>query len=190
MGLAGILLASGCSGIKKEKPLEEVIDAAFENAIQQSIQMAAKYANNDSVLPRSFADGKDITSTPQWWCSGFFPGTLWYLYEYSNDGQIKSYAKEYTSRIEREKYTTNNHDIGFMLNCSFGNGYRLTQDTLYRNVLVTGARSLATRYNPRLGLIRSWDFNKGKWQYPVIIDNMMNLELLLVAYNETGDEGL
>lgn len=190
IGLVVFLIASGCSTEKNEQPLEEVINAAFENAIQQSLLMAAKYADNDSVLPRSFVAGKDVTSTPQWWCSGFFPGTLWYLYEYNNDGQIRSYAEEYTSRIKQEKYSTNNHDIGFMLNCSFGNGYRLTKDTLYHEVLITGARSLSKRYSHKTGLIRSWDFNKEKWQYPVIIDNMMNLELLLVAYAETGDEGL
>lgn len=185
-----VIFSTACSVIKKEKPIEQVIGAAFENAIQQSLQMAIKYADNDLVLPRTYIAGKDISSGPGWWCSGFFPGTLWYLYEYSNNGQLKLLAQEYTSRIEQEKYSTNNHDIGFMLNCSFGNGYRLTKDTLCRETLITGARSLSKRYSPKTGLIRSWDFNKEKWQYPVIIDNMMNLELLLVAYNETGDKGL
>ncbi|MCH5685965.1 hypothetical protein LWM68_17970 [Niabella sp. W65] len=74
-----------------------------------------------------------------------------------------------------------------MLYCSFGNGLRLTGDPSYNEVLLTGAKSLATRYKPQVGLIRSWDHNKKLWQYPVIIDNIMNLELLLWASRYSGD---
>jgi len=126
-------------------------------------------------------------SDSRWWTSGFFPGVLWYLYEDGHDLTILKYARKYTARVEREKYTTDNHDVGFMLNCSFGNGFRLTGDSAYIQVLLTGAKSLSTRYNAKVGLIRSWDFNKDKWQYPVIIDNMMNLELLLRASKISGD---
>ena len=89
-----------------------------------------------------------------------------------------AYAEDYTSRVEKEKYNKGNHDVGFMLYCSFGNGYRLTGNEHYKQVLLTGAESLSTRFRNHIGVIRSWDFNKQVWQYPVIIDNMMNLELL------------
>ena len=146
-----------------------------------------KYANVDSVLPRSFENGENTKSSSRWWTSGFFPGTLWYLFENSKNPEVLKYAQLYTDRVEREKYTTDNHDVGFMLYCSFGNGLRLTKNKHYEEVLLTGAKSLATRYNSNVGLIRSWDHNKDKWQYPVIIDNIMNLELLLWAYEHSGD---
>jgi rhamnogalacturonyl hydrolase YesR len=181
------LLATACTQVK-EKPMNEMIDEALTHAEQQALLMAQKYAEDDHVLPRSFINGQMVTSNSQWWCSGFFPGLLWYLYENDPKPELLTYARHYTARIEPEKHNTHTHDLGFMLFCSFGNGFRLTGDTAYREALLTGAGSLATRYNPLIGLIRSWDHtNGGQWQYPVIIDNMMNLELLFWASREAGD---
>ncbi len=174
------------SGIQA-KSFKSVINKALEFSEQQSMLLAQKYEAQDGVLPRSFENGKNTTSDSRWWCSGFFPGTLWYLYENNKSPELLKYAKLYTNRVEREKFTTDNHDVGFMLYCSFGNGLRLTQDNQYADVLLTGAKSLTTRYNPKVGLIRSWDHNKKKWQYPIVIDNMMNLELLLWAADYSGD---
>jgi unsaturated chondroitin disaccharide hydrolase len=182
------VIAFSCNSVSKQKPMKQVVDEALNSALHQSLLMAEKYEKQDSILPRSFVNGDMTTSDSRWWTSGFFPGTLWYLYESSKDEKVLAYAKQYTARIEREKYTTNNHDVGFMLNCSFGNGLRLTGDTTYKEVLLTGAKSLSTRFNPKVGLIRSWDFNQDIWQYPVIIDNMMNLELLLEATKLSGEE--
>lgn len=148
--------------------------------------MAKKYSGPDVVFPRSYENGSMVTSGPDWWCSGFFPGVLWYLSENSNNPELITYAKEYTEKIEGEKMNTGTHDLGFMLYCSFGNGLRISKDSSYEEILLTGAKSLAGRYDERTGLIRSWDF--GKWQYPVIIDNMMNLEYLLWAAKKTGDD--
>lgn len=172
---------------QREKSLKEVVDHALAAAEKQSLLMAEKYESQEGRLPRTFENGKDVSSDSRWWCSGFFPGVLWYLYENNRSAELLKYAKLYTARVEREKYTTNNHDVGFMLYCSFGNGLRLTGDPLYNEILLTGARSLATRYKPKVGLIRSWDHNKTVWQYPVIIDNIMNLELLLWASRYSGD---
>ena len=80
-----------------------------------------------------------------------------------------------------------NHDIGFKMNCSYGNGYRLIKNPDYVDVLIQSAKMLSSRFNPKVGCIRSWDFNKDKWAYPVIIDNMMNLELLFLATKLSGD---
>ncbi|MDR1357267.1 MAG: glycoside hydrolase family 88 protein [Tannerellaceae bacterium] len=185
--LAVCLLATSC-GQSVERPVQEVIDQALNLAEKQALGMALKYAGDNEALPRSFAGGKDIGSDSQWWCSGFFPGLLWYLYENDPKPELLDYAVEYTSRIAQEQYNTRTHDLGFMLYCSFGNAFRLTRDTACLRVLLTGATSLATRYNPAIGLIRSWDHtNGGQWQYPVIIDNMMNLELLFHAARESGD---
>ncbi len=185
--LAVLVIAFGCKQSPKEFSIVEVIDEVLVFAQQQNLRMAEKYAAQDSILPRSFVNGKMTTSDSRWWTSGFFPGVLWYLYQNSGVSVVLDYARQYTTRIEREKYTTDSHDVGIMLYCSFGSGLRLTGKTAYREVLLTGAKSLSTRYNPKVGLIRSWDFNKDKWNYPVIIDNMMNLELLLWASEASGN---
>lgn len=167
--------------------LKKIVDEAFAFSEKQSLLMAQKYEKQEGQLPRTFENGKDVGSDSRWWCSGFFPGSLWYLYEYNKSPEMLKYAQLYTDRVEREKYTTDNHDVGFMIYCSFGNGYRLTHNPHYKDVMLTAAQSLSSRYNPQVGLIRSWDWNKKVWQYPVIIDNIMNLELLLWASDNSDN---
>lgn len=89
--------------------------------------------------------------------------------------------------IEKEQFNTRTHDLGFMLYCPFGNGYRLTQNPNYKKIMLEGAKSLATRFNPKYGVIKSWEKHAG-FDYPVIIDNMMNLEFLFWAARESGDK--
>lgn len=174
--LTGLVLLAGC---KQEEKMQDVVERGLTQASLQAKRMADELSGKPGLLPRSTDDGgRLITSDSHWWCSGFFPGTLWYLYEGTGDDQLKTYAEEYSMRVADQQYTTDNHDIGFILYCSFGNGYRLTANEAYRPILLQGAESLSTRFNPEVGLIRSWDHTTDKWQYPVIIDNMMNLELL------------
>ena len=186
--LATTLLLSSCSNAPQEEPLAKVIDRGLKASTEQALLMAKELEQQDGRLPKSIKDGKLETSDCYWWCSGFFPGELWYLYENNPTPELKKYAGLFTGRLEKVQHVTDNHDVGFMLYCSYGNGYRLTQNPAYKDVLVTGAGSLSTRFNPMIKAIRSWDFtNNGKWQYPVIIDNMMNLELLTWASKTTGD---
>lgn len=169
----------------------KMINQSLDKAILHAQNMSSELKNHPLQLPRSVdKEGKFTASEPDWWTSGFFPGELWYLYEYSKKENLLKMAQSYSAIIESQKWATNNHDIGFMLYCSFGNGYRLTQNTQYKETLITAAYSMMKRYNSRVGLIRSWDFNKDIWQYPVIIDNMMNLELLLWAAKNTNDSTL
>lgn len=139
------------------------------------------------VSPRNIEpDGALRLVASRDWCSGFFPGELWYMYEYTGDEYWRQKAEEFTAPIEREKTNGGTHDMGFKMFCSFGNGYRLTNNPDYKKILVESAETLITRYKPNVGCIRSWDHNKDKWQCPVIIDNMMNLELLFWAYKQTN----
>ena len=167
------------------KGMKKVVDEALDFSVKQSMSMYNVMKPQKGILPRTAKDGEMITCEPAWWTSGFYPGTLWYCYEYTNDPQIRAAAEEMSSRVENQKYTTNNHDVGFMINCSFGNGYRLTRNESYREIIETAANSLSTRFHPVTGCTRSW--NNKKWQFSVIIDNMMNLELLTVASSMTGD---
>ena len=119
------------------------------------------------------------------WTSGFFPGILWFLYEKTRDQQWLQAAEEFTGLMFKEPYNGNSHDVGFKVYNSYGNGYKLTNDTAYKRLIIDAAKTLSRRFHPTVGCIRSWDF--GKWQYPVIIDNMMNLELLFEATKLSGD---
>ena len=109
------------------------------------------------------------------------------MYEYTKDDFWKEKARKQTELLEQEKWNGSTHDMGFKMYCSYGNGYRLTQDSGYKDILLQSAYTLIRRYNPKVGCIRSWDHNRDKWQYPVIIDNMMNLELLFWAFRTNGD---
>lgn len=140
------------------------------------------------VSPRSLdAEGGLYMVPSADWTSGFFPGSLWYMYEFTGDEKWKSKADVFTRNLEREQWNGRTHDMGFKIYCSYGNGFRLTGDEAYRNVMLQSAATLITRYNSKVGCLRSWDHNSDKWAFPVIIDNMMNLELLFWAYKETGD---
>lgn len=136
--------------------------------------------------PRSWANGRLTLARAADWTSGFFPGSLWLLSEATGDHFWGDTAARFTAGIEDMKNNRRTHDVGFMLQCSFGQGYRLTRNPHYREVLVAGADSLAVRFNPTVGCIKSWD-TRAEWPFPVIIDNMMNLELLLWASQATGD---
>lgn len=171
----------------QEEPIARVIDEAMNFSVKQYSLMTSEIKDKEGQLPRTIdSDGKLRTENSRWWTSGFYPGCLWYLYEYSKDQKIRDDAMTMTARVEQEKYTTNNHDVGFMLYCSFGNGLRITGEDSYNEVLLTGAKSLSTRFRPNIGCIQSWGSNN-KWQCPVIIDNMMNLELLMWAFKKSGD---
>lgn len=184
-----VMAICSCASVEKEESMEQVIAKGFAHAEQQAILMAKSLENEESRLPRTLDKyGKLITSDPLWWTSGFFPGTLWYIYENSKSEEVKKYALMFTDRVEKAKHYTGNHDVGFMVGCSFGNAYRLMGGDINRDVILTGAKSLMTRYKPEVGLIRSWDWNQKVWKYPVIIDNMMNLEILLWASEQTKDK--
>lgn len=113
------------------------------------------------------------------WTSGFFPGTLWYAFELSGNKDIQDLAVQYTNLLNPIRHYSDNHDIGFMINCSFGNAIRLSPNDSIKDIIIETAQNLCSRYNNKIGAIRSWDF--GSWNYPVIIDNMMNLDLLFHA---------
>lgn len=119
------------------------------------------------------------------WTSGFFPGSLWYAYELTGDEELKVQAIKYTNLLNPVRKFKDTHDLGFMINCSYGNALRLSPNDSIKAVIVETADNLCARFRPEIGCIRSWDF--GYWNFPVIIDNMMNLDLLFNATKLTGD---
>lgn len=146
-------------------------------------------AKADAVTVRSLnAEGNLNLIPSRDWCSGFVAGSLWQTYTLTGDEEFMQLAAEFTKPLEQEKFNGKTHDMGFKMLCSFGQGYTITKDTAYRTILIQSARTLVTRFNEKVGAIRSWDHNQDKWQFPVIIDNMMNLELLFWASKQTGDQ--
>ncbi len=167
---------------------DEWIKTAINRSEYQLLAAAEKYTSEKSN-PKTFENGKVSFAGINDWTCGFFPGSLWYMYELTRNEKFKSEAEYYTGLNDAVKYRKNTHDLGFMLYCSYGNGYRLTGDTSFKKVLLTGAKSLETRFHAKVGLIKSWE-SKKQWQYPVIIDNMMNLEFLCEVSKMTGDKKL
>ena len=190
--LSMVIMVASCT---KEETMEELTERVFKRAAVQMeyldtvLDSVAVSKPGNAVYPRSIRpDGTFWESNYKWWCSGFYPGTLWYVYEYTGNETFKELALKYQSGLEPLRYRTDDHDVGFQLMCSYGNCLRLTGDQECVPVLIDGANSLSTRFDQEVGCTRSWSF--GKWSFPVIIDNMMNMELLLKATELGGDDSL
>lgn len=164
-------------------------DAELAFASKHLLNACKAYNDTVNAIPRTAKPDGTFKGTPSWdWTSGFFGGNLWYAYEATGNKELLPYAQKWTNAVWKEQYTTNNHDVGFMIYCSYGNMYRLTKDKNLPKVIVQAAKSLCTRFNPTVGCIQSWD--GGGWNpfnFPVIIDNMMNLELLFEATKLSKD---
>ncbi|MFC4701746.1 glycoside hydrolase family 88 protein [Glaciecola siphonariae] len=143
-----------------------------------------KHYTDPSNIPRSYSTTVRY-ATPDDWTSGFVAGSFWYMYEHTQDESWLASAQEWTHALEQQQFNEGTHDLGFMMYNSYGNALRLTDKTDYVPIIIQTANSLMTRYNPTVGATRSWDF--GDWEFPVIIDNMMNLELLFEATKLSGD---
>jgi unsaturated chondroitin disaccharide hydrolase len=139
------------------------------------------------VMPDSYLADTLKTCTSKSWVAGFYPGTLLYLYEAT---KIKSFYNEALAKIvlmDNQQFNTGTHDLGFMMYCSYGTLYSINPEEKYKKILLNSAKSLSTRFNPKVGCIRSWGRSDDTTQFRVIIDNMMNLELLMWATKTTGD---
>ena len=192
LSLLVLPLCIALSSCSEKESMEALTDRVFERTSEQFALLDANLGDNE--CPRySDSEGNLVTSNIWWWCSGFYPGSLWLVYEYTGDESVKALAQKHTVILDSLQFRTNDHDVGFQLNCSYGNGLRLTGNQEYASVLCNGAKSLATRFNAAVGCTRSWDpapDHIAKWEFPVIIDNMMNLELLLKGAELSGDDSL
>lgn len=195
ISLACSALLVACGGTSQQAPKT---DSFIEENVAFARQQLGKEteiieASGECLNPVTLkTDGSVFYCDYTDWRSGFFPGSLWYLYELSGDSTLVPLATKYTNAIEETKNLTWHHDVGFMVNCSFGNGLRLKDVPGYKEVIIKTAESLSTRFRPVPGIIQSWDVTRGwqserGWECPVIIDNMMNLELLFEATRLSGD---
>lgn len=190
LGSLFVLLCSCSSHSKFE--VEPLLDYC-EGQIEKSLNCL----DDTTRMPRNILSDKDerkwnCTSIYDW-TSGFWPGILWYAYEYSHDAGIKKQAERYSSALYPVlDHKPGNHDLGFMMYCSLGNAYRLTGEQKYKEMLLRAADSLATLFDERVGTIHSWPGMRQQkgWPHNTIIDNMLNLELLFLAAKNEGDKRL
>lgn len=193
LAFAAIPLIVACQNKQKEK----------DNFIKDNVDFAT--AQTDKMLqnvgeptgknyPRTMRKNGELAVTSMYdWTPGFFPGSLWYLYELTGEDKWKDVAEKWTTSLEPLKTFTGHHDLGFMMYCSYGNAERLAPQPGYKEILIESANSLSTRYSDKTKTIKSWNYRKNwndttEWFYPVIIDNMMNLEMLFYASKITGDK--
>lgn len=188
------------------EPMKALIDRTFEHAALQydyllkQVEKTAREPGPEGAVgqvqdkartkpfPRTFENHALRLVGPLDWTSGFVPGSLWYLSEATGQAKWRKAAIAYTAATAPAKFDKTQHDLGFMLYCGYGNGYRLSPNPAYRDALLAGATTLVTRFNPKVGAIQSWDpWPNTSWKFPVIVDNMMNLELLMWAARTSGD---
>jgi len=186
LAVALLMLGSSVSFAQTaKKPMAQLINDEFKFALDQYKVLGKNIP--EGKTPQTFEKGKPVNYDIKWWCSGFYSGSLWYIYEQTKNAEVKQEAEKALKVIEPNQTYTGNHDLGFMMYCSFGNAYRLTGKPEYKAVIERSAESLATRYRPVVKSIQSW--NKSKlWECPVIIDNMMNLEMMNWVSDNGGDK--
>ncbi|MFC5285057.1 glycoside hydrolase family 88 protein [Pedobacter alpinus] len=172
---------------------DEFVKKSFTTADPLYTNLLKATEGNFKNYPHSFLENGNIKYYQiDEWTGGFWPGSLWYMYEYTKEEKWKKAATAWTNSLESNQYNTKHHDIGFMMYCSYGNALKFDDNPKYKEILIQSAKSLTQRYSPVVGSIQSWNTRKSKgdinlWEYAVIMDNMMNLELLFYASKVTND---
>ncbi len=185
-----LMLFTACySGKKSENIPADFIKSQLKLLAKNISKTKATSTIKDVFTVRSLNSDGSLNLIPSKdWCSGFYPGSLWLGSQLTGDKELQQLAVEFTAPLEQEKFNGKTHDMGFKMMTSFGQGYQITKDSVYRTILIQSAKTLTKRFNEKVGSLRSWDHNKDKWDFPVIIDNMMNLELLFWVSKQTGDQ--
>lgn len=192
---SAVIAAISAVGCNTGQSVREAdMDKPLDYCIAQTRKALAQLQPYDySLSPRNIAPGEDRWNlypvSKELWTEGFWPGVLWYAYEYSGDKDILEAAEGYTESLKFiSEIPAYDHDLGFIIFCSYGNGYRLTGNREYRDVILATADRLASLYNPEVGTILSWPREMASLGgHNTIMDNMINLELLFWASEETGD---
>lgn len=190
--MASVMLSTACADKEKQKFIEENVAFATTQTEKMLESVGAPTGKN---YPRTMKDDGGLRTTGMYdWTPGFFPGSLWYLYELTGEERWKSEAEKWTVSLEPLKTFTGHHDLGFMMYCSYGNAERLAPKPEYKDILIESANSLSTRFDEKTQVIKSWNRFRPNtndtvvYDYPVIIDNMMNLEMLFYASRVSGDK--
>ena len=184
---AGLLVAAACA--RPASLADEALDYCVKKVTGVQERLGADYGES----PRNIAPGDcrwNLTPVCQEnWTMGFWPGILWYAYEASGDAALETAARGYTEALDFiARQPAYDHDIGFIMFPSFGNGFRLTGDPAYKEAVLATAERLAALFNPAVGTILSWPREVPNFGgHNTIMDNMLNLETLFWAAENGGD---
>lgn len=190
----GLCLLAACSTSQEELNVDRELDYC-NRQVQRTLKELRGQENqvDYTMMPRNILDGQQVWNcrkvTKEEWCGGFWPGVLWYDYESTGDEKIKEEADKFTSSLKfLSEIPAYDHDLGFLVFCGYGNGYRLTRNPEYKQIILDTADSLATLFNPRVGTILSWPRNVEMFGgHNTIMDNLMNLEMLFWAAKNGGN---
>ena len=180
--------------LKERLPEVFARSAAHYKAIDKAAAPLARGVDAEGKLewrvPHSYfpATGKLDMRSIYWWTSGHFPGSLWLLYAATGDRYFMDRGTWWMALLDPVRDYFGNHDTGFMMFCSYGTARRIMNTTEYDRILLDTSVALCRRYDPDMGLIRSWGDVDDKKDFLVIPDNMMNLEMLMWASKVRGGE--
>lgn len=175
------------------------VDAGKElDYCSKQIRKSLSNIDDTTKVPRNILPGQSdwnlVPVSIEEWTAGFWPGVLWYNYEHEQTDELLEAARYYTELLEPlTKLPAYDHDLGFQIFCSYGNGYRLTGNEAYKQIVLNAADTLATLFNPKIGTILSWprEVDNGRFApYNTIMDNMINLEMLYWAAKNGGSSAL
>lgn len=184
----GLSLLAACAPSKGEFDAENALKYCDRQVHRTLSELRTAEGELDyTLMPRNIMDSLDVWHCRKVdkteWCGGFWPGILWYDYEFTGDAKLKEEAEKYTESLEfLSRIPAYDHDLGFLVFCSYGNAYRLTHEEKYKQVILDTADSLATLFNPRVGTILSWPREVPTFGgHNTIMDNLINLEMLFWA---------
>ena len=193
----GMAMLTACS-LTPSQPID--VDSALEYCDGQIKKTLNDLHSADSIdytmMPRNIMKGETQwnlrKATKEEWTAGFWPGVLWYDYEATQNDSIRLEAEKFTESLSfLAEIPAYDHDLGFLVFCSYGNGYRLTSNPEYKRVILAVSDSLATLYRPKVGTILSWPRNVEMFGgHNTIMDNMINLEMLFWAAKNGGNKKL
>ena len=190
----GLCLLSACTEVDNKLEVDRALEYCDRQVYRTLEVMHGKGREVDyTMMPRNIMDGQSDWNyrkvSKEEWCGGFWPGILWYDYEYTQDPKIKEEAEKFTASLKfLSEIPAYDHDLGFLVFCSYGNGYRLTGNPEYKQVIINTADSLSALFNPRVGTMLSWPRNvKMFGGHNTIMDNMINLEMLFWAAKNGGN---
>jgi unsaturated chondroitin disaccharide hydrolase len=194
----GFLVALvSCSGTYNKDFATVALNYCADQTNRSLKELKGDSTLNYTLMPRNILSGENKWNcrkvSREEWTSGFWPGVLWYDYEFTKDAKIKEAAEKYTNSLSQlVNSPVYDHDLGFLIFCSYGNAYRLTGNASYKQIITYAADSLATLYNPKVGTILSWPraIKENGWPHNSIIDNMMNLEMLFWAAKNSDNTAL
>ena len=187
--LSFFIVFTGCNP-KQQEPIEIILQSAMHNAEQQLLLLSEYIEPFEGMLPRT-VNGNNIVimDNSHWDGSGFFPGSLWYIYENTTNEKVKYYAELYTERLKKEEYAPEDYSINSTFLYSFGNALRLTNNPALKDVLIEASKSLSSRYRKNTGCIQSSQENI-HWECPVFIGNIVDLEMLMWVSEKIADDTL